>query len=381
MNLKSEKKFIVRSLFVCVLILFILNFNSVISAVSVVWSVIFPLVLGFIIAYILNILMNFIDTKLLKRFQGKIMIRFKKPLSLLLSFAFVASILYVVINLVFPQVISTLTALTDTLPEYYEQIKAWILDQQQHWPAIADWLNESDINSESIMQSIMEFGSNTLNQLLNSSIGIVMAITAGIFNIIIALIFAVYLLMNKEKLLFQLSNFQKAFMKKEHVNTINEISGVANESFSSFIVGQCTEAVILGVLCIVGMWIFRFPYATSVGVFVGMTSLIPIFGAYLGGAVGVLLILSVDPFQALLFIVFLIVLQQLEGDLIYPKVVGDSIGLPGIWVFAAVMIGGGLYGVVGMLLGVPVTATIYKLLQKHTRIRLKTQVPMAKIIE
>jgi predicted PurR-regulated permease PerM len=189
----------------------------------------------------------------------------------------------------------------------------------------------------------------------------------------VGLAFSAYLLSSKERLLTQAKKLQKAFMKPSTAARLNTVLTAANESFTSFITGQCTEAVILGALCILGMLIFGFPYATSIGIFVGVTSLIPVLGAYLGAAVGVLLIFQADPAKALLFIVFIIVLQQLEGNLIYPKVMGTSIGLPGLWVFAAVIIGGGLGGIVGMLFGVPVAATIYRLVRTAANERSKAQ--------
>jgi predicted PurR-regulated permease PerM len=191
-----------------------------------------------------------------------------------------------------------------------------------------------------------------------------------LFNLLVSLVFAIYLLLSKDKLVGQLERIQQAFLKESLRRKINYTLSVANESFTSYISGQFTEAVILGSLCTLGMWIFQFPYATTVGVFVGVTALIPVVGAYLGAAVGGFLILMVDPLKALFFLIYIVILQQLENNLIYPRVVGTSVGLPGIIVFIAVIIGGGLLGVPGMILGVPTAATIYKLIQAETRKRL-----------
>ena len=208
---------------------------------------------------------------------------------------------------------------------------------------------------------------------MTSSLNVITGLTSGLFDLVVGLAFSAYLLSSKERLLTQAKKLQKAFMKPSTAARLNTVLTAAHESFTSFITGQCTEAVILGALCILGMLIFGFPYATSIGIFVGVTSLIPVLGAYLGAAVGVLLIFQADPAKALLFIVFIIVLQQLEGNLIYPKVMGTSIGLPGLWVFAAVIIGGGLGGIVGMLFGVPVAATIYRLVRTAANERSKAQ--------
>ena len=226
---------------------------------------------------------------------------------------------------------------------------------------------------DSITDNIKSNAPQSLRGILTSSLTVISGLTSGLFDLVVGLAFSAYLLASKERLLAQAEKLQKAFLPPSTAARFNTILAAANESFASFITGQCTEAVILGALCIAGMLIFGFPYATSIGIFVGVTSLIPILGAYLGAAVGVLLIFQADPAKALLFVVFIIVLQQLEGNLIYPRVMGTSLGLPGLWVFAAVVIGGGLGGIVGMLFGVPTAATIYKLVRAAADERTKAQ--------
>lgn len=209
-----------------------------------------------------------------------------------------------------------------------------------------------------------------VSDIVGSTISVVGTIGMGVTNFVIGLIFAIYILANKETLGRQLGKVAAAYCRPVLLNKIKSVIKVANETFSSFIVGQCTEAVILGSLCILGMLIFRFPYAPMVGTFVGATALIPVVGAYLGAVVGFIMILTVSPIKAVLFIVFIIALQQLEGNLIYPKVVGSSIGLPGMWVLAAVTVGGGISGIGGMLIGVPLTATVYKLIRSDVNKRI-----------
>ena len=208
-----------------------------------------------------------------------------------------------------------------------------------------------------------------IGSIVNSTISVVGSVVGGVINFFIGLIFGVYILVGKERLSSQAKRILRAYLKERNVERIRKVIKTADETFSSFIVGQCTEAVILGTLCAVGMLIFDFPYAVMIGSFIGVTALIPIVGAYLGASVGAFMIVTVDPLKALLFIVFIIVLQQLEGNLIYPRVVGSSIGLPGIWVLAAVTVGGGLLGIGGMLLGVPLAATVYKLIRSDVNER------------
>jgi predicted PurR-regulated permease PerM len=192
----------------------------------------------------------------------------------------------------------------------------------------------------------------------------VFSVFSGIVTAFLSIIFAIYMLASKEKFIRQTGKVMNRFLNRKTVLTVTHVGRVLNRSFKRFIVGQCTEAVILGVLCVVGMWIFRFPYATMVGALIGITALIPVAGAYIGAGVGALMILTVSPVKALFFLVFIVVLQQLEGNLIYPKVVGDSIGLPALFVLAAITVGGSLGGVLGMLVAVPLTATVYYLLKE-----------------
>lgn len=203
---------------------------------------------------------------------------------------------------------------------------------------------------------------------MSSVVSVVGSVISSVVTVAVALIFSIYLLTGKEKLISQSKRMISTYLPKAD-KKIFYVLNTLNDSFHRFIVGQCTEAVILGGLCMIGMWIFRFPYAVMVGVLIGFTALIPIAGAYIGAGVGAFMILTESPLQALLFLVFIVVLQQLEGNLVYPKVVGSSIGLPGIWVLAAITIGGGLMGVLGMLLAVPLLATVYKLIQADVRKR------------
>ena len=200
---------------------------------------------------------------------------------------------------------------------------------------------------------------STVNVIVNT----VTSVASGFVTFFMALIFSIYLLLGKEKLGGQLEKIMGRYLKKEINRKIRYVVGVINDCFHRYIVGQCTEAVILGVLCMLGMMIIRLPYATMIGALIGFTALIPVAGAYIGAFVGAFMILTVAPVKALIFLVFIVVLQQLEGNLIYPRVVGSSLGLPAIWVLAAVTVGGGVLGVPGMLLGVPLTAAVYRLVR------------------
>ncbi len=351
-------------------ILFIIYFSSIMNIVTLLFSITFPLILGFVIAYILNIIITKVEKVYFPKSRNKIINQTKKIMVFLLSIIIILLTLIAIINIVLPEIFKTFSTITSSLPEFIDNINKLIIKYENYFPAIAEQIWSLDIDWSSIGKNIADYASKGISSLFNSSFTIVSSITGGIFDFVMAFAFAIYLVFGKERLIGQLKCLQKAYMKKSWIDKFNMVLSLANESFSNYIIGQVTEAVILGTLCSLGMWILRFPYALTIGVFVGITALIPIVGAYLGAGVGVFLILMIDPIKALFFLIFILILQQLENNLIYPRVVGTSIGLPGMWVLAAVVVGGGLFGVIGMIIGVPFAATVYKLIQIDVRKRL-----------
>ena len=372
-NGPRDTQFVKRAILLAGLVLVIVYFNQVLKAAKSVYDIVLPLVLGFIIAYVVNILMRFLERHYFPKAEKPWIARIRRPVCLLLSYVLILLILAAVITLVLPKVVDTIKALSAVLPGYWERISQWVDDYKDQSSFVSEWMDKDALSWDSITDNIKSNAPQSLRGILTSSLTVISGLTSGLFDLVVGLAFSAYLLASKERLLAQAEKLQKAFLPPSTAARFNTILAAANESFASFITGQCTEAVILGALCIAGMLIFGFPYATSIGIFVGVTSLIPILGAYLGAAVGVLLIFQADPAKALLFVVFIIVLQQLEGNLIYPRVMGTSLGLPGLWVFAAVVIGGGLGGIAGMLFGVPTAATIYKLVRAAADERTKAQ--------
>jgi predicted PurR-regulated permease PerM len=231
---------------------------------------------------------------------------------------------------------------------------------QQNFGENANW--------RSIVEKAIGFVTTGLGGVMGSIFTIVSSIFSTVVNIFISLILSVYMLAEKERLIAGVSKVTKVYVKPAVKNWLDKVVNVVNGCFRSFFVGQCTEAVILGVLCMIGMNIFGFPYATMIGTLIGFTALIPVAGAYIGAGIGAFMVFTAGSWlETLLFIVFILVLQQLEGNLIYPKVVGDSIGLPGIWVLAAVFVCGSAMGIPGMMIGVPITAAVYKLVKQDVK--------------
>lgn len=318
-----------------------------------------PLIIGCIIAYVVNLLMALYERWYFPRTDRSRLIKSRRPLCMLAAFITVAAIVAIVVILIVPQLVSC--------------IKLLIADI----PAAADYLiaqlDKLDFVSDDLVNSLESIDwKNRLDQILEglgSVMDIVMSTVLSVFNgvvtTVLAVIFAVYLLASKEKLSRQFDRLLYHGLRSRFYDGVLYVLNVLNDCFRKYIVGQCTEAVILGTLCTVGMLIFGFPYATMIGALIAFTALIPVAGAYIGAGVGAFIILMVAPIKALWFLIFILILQQIEGNIIYPKVVGSSLGLPALWVLAAVTIGGGLFGIAGMLLGVPLAAAVYRILREH----------------
>lgn len=320
-----------------------------------------PLFIGGAVAYVVNLLMSFYE----KRFFGKVknenLFKLKRPLCMILAFITLAAVIGLVVWLVLPQFISCIMLVIDYIPDAVD----WIVEQLEkleYVPQdIIDMLVSIDWNSQ--IEKIVKAITSGIGDVMGVVISTVSSLVGGIVTAFISLIFAVYILIDKEKLGDQATRIAKKYLKPEWYGKLRYVLVTFNDSFHKYIVGQCTEAVILGGLCAIGMTLLGLPYATMIGALVAFTALIPVAGAFIGGALGAFMILMVNPLQALIFVVFLVVLQQLEGNIIYPKVVGSSMGLPAIWVLAAVTVGGGVMGIMGMLIGVPIAATVYRIVR------------------
>ena len=359
-----------------------------------------PIFIGFIIAFVLNLPMRGLEklwdsctsgiiSCLAKRrrrgrkYSGPTMISGKaeetpgkrssvlrRPVCLLLSILIILAILFAVSALVFPEIGKAIMMIVNGAQEWLDRVKVWCVRYAEEYPLIYETILGLNINWDATAKSLLSLiGTGTIGVLGNTFTGLVGAF-GGIVNFMISLIFAVYVLLSKETLARQIQKLFQAFLPERVRNALFHISSTSHRIFCAFVTGQCVEAVILGSLCTIGMLIFRFPYAAMIGVLVGVTALIPVVGAFIGAGVGAFLILMNDPFQALMFIVFIVVLQQIEGNVIYPKVVGSSVGLPAMWVLAAVTVGGGIGGIAGMLFAVPTVSVLYTLLREATQKRL-----------
>lgn len=324
-----------------------------------------PLILGFVIAYLVNILMEFYEARYFTQSNSAAVQKSRRPVCMLLAFSSLILILVCVILLIVPELISCVQLLGNEIPVAWNEALTWVEENidAERWDQLTAFLGDSSWNWQGITKKAVDWFVSGFGGMMEAMTAVIAGTFSAMVTLLVSIIFSIYLLVGKEQLTGQIDRVSRHYLKQKWYGKLRYVLEVLNNSFHRFIVGQCAEAVILGALCTIGMYLFRFPYANMVGALIGFTALIPVAGAYIGAGVGVFMIFTVSPLKALFFLIFIVILQQLEGNLIYPRVVGASIGLPGIWVLAAIIVGGGVLGVGGMLLGVPLVATIYQLLR------------------
>lgn len=353
--------------------------DSILQAIQMVFSLLTPILIGCGIAYVLNLLVVRLEHLPILARESSPLYRVRRAVSIIGALIIILAVLILLIAIIIPQLADAFRVMLVGIPPLLDELADWLTSLGNPTPRIEQWLNSLDINWPQFVQKAASYLTSGMGNIFSSAVSIVSNVGGIVMQFVIAFIFALYLLAGKERLAGQFRSLAEVYLKEKTYHRLMYVISTANDTFSKFFIGQFTEAIIIGVLCTVGMLIFRFPYATMVGTLVGATALLPVVGAYLGAGIGAFMIMTVNPLQAIAFLIYIAILQQLEGNLIYPRVVGSSIGLPGIWVLAAVTVGGGLGGIVGMLLAVPVSATLYKLIRSDVRKR-QGQVPSAEAI-
>mgnify|MGYP000244653344 CR=1 FL=1 len=377
-SLRDEKKVLrngmILLVFAAVLVLVLMRFDQVWGAVLTVVGTVAPVFYGIVLAYILNVFVHFFEDvafKPLRNVKSKLWKRVRRPLAVALAYLLVALVLVSIIAFIIPGLIESMGILADTVqqtvPGYVTSAMNWLNEfaQENDLTFIQDFLR--NFNWSNVLSS----ASAVLRDFLSSLVGVTINVASGVFAAVMGFIFSVYMLMGKEKLLRGVKSTLLAFLPRPTAQKIGQIATLTNRMFFNFIRGQLLECVILGSLCYVGMSILQLDYALLISSVVTLGALIPILGAYIGAAVGVLILLLVHPIDALIFLIFLLILQQVEGNMIYPRVVGSSIGLPPLWTLFAVVFWGGVLGIPGILFGTPATAVIYQLLRTSVRSRLR----------
>lgn len=348
---------------IAVFILALINWSYLVQTISMIWSVVFPLILGGMIAFVLNLLMTWIEKYLYPNAKNKYLKASRRPVAIILAVLIVCLVIAATVVIVVPQLASAVMTLIDVIPEAIQNLTDWFNRQEALVPLVDELANQVNIDWGSMFSSVASGINSLASNIATTSVSVLTTSVGAVTNIFLGILFAIYILFSKEKLGKQVDRLLTVYVRDDIHQLIENVAHVANETFSKFISGMVTEAIILGALVTAGLFILQIPYAAMLGVLQGVMALIPIIGAFLSGAVGVVILLALSPTYAVVYLIFVFFVQQLEGDLIYPRVVGDSIGLPSMWVLFAVTVGGGLMGIPGMLIGVPVLATIYKIIK------------------
>lgn len=339
-----------------------------------VFHVIYPFVLGGAIAFVLGVPMGYIEKRLFpeyKKKEDKIVDRLARPISLIIILVVLFGVLFAVLFILVPQLGRTFASLGDSVQAFYPKLQEWAERVFHDNKEITELINSAELDWNKFTDLGIRFLRGSATNMLGSTMMLVRVIVSGLATFFIAFAFACYVLLQKERLKSQGKKILFAFLPKGKAEATLEVLSLTYYTFSGFLTGQCLEAVILGAMFVAVMSIFRFPYALLIGIIIAFTALVPVFGAFVGCAVGVFLIFIVDPFKAVLFVVLFLILQQVEGNFIYPHVVGNSVGLPSIWVLASVSTGGSLMGVVGMLIFIPIASVTYALLREVIYLMLK----------
>ena len=373
LNKKSMKKIRELIVFTAILVVALWKFDTVLEGAKNIWGILFPFVLGGAIAFVINVPMSFLEKKIFGKTKdgNKVGKKLARPISLLLTIILAVGVIALVMFGVIPQLTRTMGSLMISIANFVPQMQNWIREFSHNNQDIMKLVNRVQFNQDqAIKWGISILGSGAGN-MMNTTMSAVGSIVSGFATFFIAFSFACYILFQKEKLHVQIRKVFFAFISKQKAEAFLKICSLTYQTFANFLTGQCVEAVILGSMFVVTLSILKMPYALLIGTLIAFTALIPIFGAFIGCAVGCFLIFMVNPKQAILFIIVFLILQQIEGNLIYPHVVGGSVGLPSIWVLAAVTIGGNLMGIVGMLIFIPLVSVLYTIFREFVYLRLK----------
>ena len=370
MSIKKIRELIV---FTALLVVALWKFDVVLGVLKTIWDIIFPFVLGGAIAFLTNVPMSFLEKKIFEKVKkkNKIVRKLKRPISLILTIVLVVGVIALVMFGVIPQLTRTMGTLVTSINDFIPQMQSWIGDFFHNNQEIMNLVDQIEFDPDQAIKWGISLLGNGAGNMMNTTMSAVGSIVSGVATFFIAFSFACYILFQKEKLHVQIRKVFFAFLPRQKADAFLKVCSLTYRTFANFLAGQCLEAVILGSMFVVTLSILRMPYALLIGVLIAFTALIPIFGAFIGCAVGSFLIFMVSPQQAILFVIVFLVLQQIEGNLIYPHVVGESVGLPSIWVLAAVTIGGNLMGIVGMLVFIPLLSVVYTIFRKVVYLHLK----------
>jgi len=368
---EKTKNYFLLITYAIVLAYVFLNLDTVWNVVVTIIDLIKPFIIGVCIAFVLNIPMKFFEEKVVGKLT-KERSKLKRPLSLIITIVVLVGLIIGLMTFVIPQLAESCSTLVKNVPEYVDSLEKFMNKNINSKELLSsDVIQEVYNKILSMGQNIIKIIGQVAGVIVSHALDITMGVTSTIINIVMAFIVSIYILLSKEKLSNQIKKILYAYMKKENVIRFLKVSKIANIKFTNFVRSQVIEACILGVLCFIGMKICSMPYALLISTIIGVTALVPIFGAFVGAILSAFIVLMVSPIKVILFAIIFVVIQQIEGNLIYPFVVGNSIGLSALWVLFAITVGGNAFGVVGMLIGVPLFGVLYTLISITTNKRLE----------
>lgn len=373
-NKKNTRRILFIITFTILLFLVAQNLSSVANAVQTIAGYFTPVIVGLCIAFVLNILLSGLENHVfvfMKRSKKKFVRKLCRPISLILSIIITLGVIVIVFVSIIPEFVELFKSLSVSIPKLASDLVDWVEGLMERFNIAVDILPNYTIDWKRFFDTIINFLTNSSSNLVGGAVNVTASILSGAVNVILSFVIAIYILAKKERVGHFTKNLIKASIPEKYADEIFRISSLTYSAFSNFISGQLTESLILGTLCFIGMLIIRLPNAAIISITICITSIVPIVGAFVGVAIGTVLILIESPFKALIFLIFILALQQIEGSVIYPRVVGKSVGLPGLIVFCAVLVGGNIGGVAGALVAVPVAAVIYTLAKEFINTRLK----------
>ncbi len=371
MDLEKNKKTILEIIVITIVLIFaLIHISSILDFLGYLIGLFMPFIIGAMIAFVLNVLLNIVENKFFSKLNQKkykYWQKWHRPVSLTITLLLIVGTLVFLLYLVIPQLQNTAEIFTKNLPNYRKES----VELLENFGVSKKDINNFNNYIIDFKDGIISFVSSNKEKIMDTTIGVAANIFQTITTWILAIVFAIYILLKKETLARQAKEIIYAYGTKKQEEKLQQIATLSNKTFANFITGQCMEAFIIGILCFLGMLILKIPYAATISVLVGFTALIPVFGAFIGTIIGAFLIFMFNPSKAIIFIIYIIILQQIEGNLIYPKVVGKSVGLPSIWVMVAVTIGASIYGMIGMLLSVPLCSILYSIFRTSVKGRIK----------
>lgn len=344
---------------ITIIVIGVLKLDVLLNMISMVWNASKVLVFGGMLAFVINLVMVRIENKLDFVQQGR------RTISLITSLIFISLFIYFLITLVFPSLMEAGKVLIRVCPEYFDSIQKYLADLFENNPQIYRFIVSLDIDWKNILQNSFSVITAGVTNVVGTTVSVVSVVVSSVFNFILMVIFAIYVLLEKERFERLYHRLTDLYLPENLKSDLDVALKIIYKTFGAFVGGQCIEATILGSLCALGMYILHMPYPIMVGTLVGFINIIPMIGAYIGGAIGMFMVFTVSPITSLWFLLYLCILQQIESNLIYPKVVGNSVGLPGIYVMMTVIVFGSLAGIAGMFLGIPAVASFYKIMKLY----------------